>query len=108
MGRRIPFNTVKPHQAAYLDDWCRAGAGVGLILLSFRLKRFFAVPWAFWRAGVDGWQSKTKTVVKFACWEWTTPGKASVSPEELLPDWEIKLGGQVWLPYLQTLDKMGV
>ena len=66
MGRRIPFNTVKPHQAAYLDDWCRAGAGVGLILLSFRLKRFFAVPWAFWRAGVDGWQSKTKTVVKFA------------------------------------------
>lgn len=108
IGRRIPFAAVKPHQAFYLDNWCRGRSGEGLVLLSFKLKRFFAVPWPFWRAGIDGWELKRQIKMTYARWTWTTPGKASVSPEELLPDWEIKLGGQAWLPYLQTLEKMEV
>lgn len=46
---RIDFDAVQPHQAAFLDAWTTDKA-VGMILVSFNLLRFFAVPWPFWRA----------------------------------------------------------
>lgn len=40
---RIDFDAVQPHQAAFLDAWTTDKA-VGMILVSFGLRRFFAVP----------------------------------------------------------------
>lgn len=38
---RIDFDAVQPHQAAFLDAWTTDKA-VGMILVSFNLRRFFA------------------------------------------------------------------
>lgn len=112
-GARIAFNRVEPHQAAYLDDFCKDPQAVGIVIVSFSLRRFFAVPWVFWKAARDAWNqkkpsgNKTNTVkVKAYGWEWETTGMASASPEQLHPDWEIRAGGESGLPYLEIIDRM--
>lgn len=112
-GTRIAFNRVEPHQAAYLDDFCKDPQAVGIVIVSFSLRRFFAVPWVFWKAARDAWNqkkpsgNKTNTVkVKAYGWEWETTGMASASPEQLHPDWEIRAGGESGLPYLEIIDRM--
>jgi len=106
--RRIRFDRVEPHQAAYLNDFCKFDAAVGLVVVSFSMKRFFAVPWIFWRAGMEAWitngQRGTSVPVNAYGMYWNTPGKASVSPEELLPIWEIRQGGKFVLPYLDIIN----
>lgn len=54
---RIDFDAVQPHQAAFLDAWTTDKA-VGMILVSFNLRRFFAVPWPFWRVARTAWASQ--------------------------------------------------
>ena len=54
---RIDFDAVQPHQAAFLDAWTTDKA-VGMILVSFGLRRFFAVPWPFWRAARNTWAAQ--------------------------------------------------
>lgn len=107
---RINFDRVEPHQADYMDDFCKEPEAVGLIIVSFNLRRFFAVPWQFWREAREVWivgrQRGVNTTVKAYGWIWDTPGMASVSPEQLLADWEIKIGGPTGLPYLEIIDSM--
>ena len=113
-GARIAFNRVEPHQADYMDDYTKDPEAVGIVIVSFSLRRFFAVPWEFWKAARDAWNNKpnpksTKApveTVKAYGWEWQTPGMASVSPEQLLPEWEIRAGGTTGLPYLNIIDRM--
>ena len=57
---RIDFDAVQPHQAAFLDAWTTDKA-VGMILVSFGLRRFFAVPWPFWRAARNTWAAQKGT-----------------------------------------------
>lgn len=107
--KRIAFNRVEPHQAEYLDDWLKDPNAIALVLVSFSLRRFYAVPWEFWKAALESWQThkgKEKRTVTAYGWTWTTPGMASVSEEQLHPDWEIKTGGRSGLPYLEIIDKM--
>lgn len=108
-GKRILFSRVQEHQARFLDDWCRDGA-VGLILVSFGMSRFFAVPWTFWRAAREQWEQrngKCAVITKHAYgMTWTTPGMASASAEQLLPEWEVEPGGLLALPYLEIIDRM--
>lgn len=105
---RISFSEVQPHQADYLDDWCRDPAAVGLVVVSFGMRRFFAVPWPFWRVARTMWQkSKHEScAVNAYGWVWMTPGMASVAPQQLHPDWEIRAGGPVGLPYLEVIERM--
>ncbi len=107
--KRIAFSRVQPHQAAYLDDWSKDPDAIALVLVSFRLRRFYAVPWVFWKAAQESWErskGKKPATVSAYRWTWTTPGMASVSEEQLLSDWEIKTGGRSGLPYLEIIDKM--
>lgn len=60
---RIDFDAVQPHQAAFLDAWTTDKA-VGMILVSFGLRRFFAVPWPFWRAARNTWAAQKGTAKK--------------------------------------------
>lgn len=106
---RISFSRVEDHQAEYMDDFCKYPGTVGIVLVSYNLRRFFAVPWPFWKAARDTWaagKSKASMPVKAYGWFWDTPGMASASAEQLLPEWEIKQGGTSNLPYLDIIDRM--
>jgi recombination protein U len=54
---RIQFSRVEPHQADYMDDFCKHPEAIGIVLVSFKLQRFYAVPWQFWKAARDAWES---------------------------------------------------
>lgn len=112
-GARIAFDRVEPHQAAYMDDFTADADAIGIVIVSFGLRRFFAIPWAFWRAAREAWMKKPderarkceQVTVSDHGFTWTTPGKASTSADELLPDWEIRTGS-MGLPYLEIIDRM--
>lgn len=104
---RIQFSEVKDHQAKFLNDFVgESGAGFGAVLVSFNLERFFLVPWAFWSAARNMWirDRRKKASVIWHGMSWTTPGKASVSADELLPEWEIKINNKYGLAYLSKID----
>ncbi len=109
---RISLGEVKPHQAMYLDDFTKEPEAVGLVAVSFNMERFFAVPWFFWNVARNAWENHRgrgkcqRITVKKYGWEWTTSGMASVSPEELHPEWEIKEDRRFGLPYLSIIDTM--
>lgn len=104
---RIALSRVEKHQAEFLDMWDTCGVA-SLVLVSFGLKRFFAVPWMFWKTACDTWKMNPKKKVEVIAygWRWITPGMASVSADQLLPDWEIKAGGKTGLPYMAIIDKI--
>ncbi len=110
--KRISFSRVEPHQAEYLDDWSKDPNAIALVVVSFSLKKFYSVPWPFWKAARSAWEMKRagkdpgKITVRAYGWEWTTPGMASTNAEQLLPDWEIKTGGRSGLPYLEIIERM--
>lgn len=98
----IRFDRVEDHQAEFMDDYTRDEAGDGVVLVSFNLDHFYAIPWAFWKAAREAWikKPKSKLTIEYKGQTWTTPGKASVKRAELLPEWEVKTGGRVGLDYL--------
>ena len=98
----IRFDRVEDHQAAFMDDFTKDGAGEGLVLISFNLNSFYAIPWAFWKAARDAWieAPKSKVTITHNGQTWTTPGKASVREDELLPEWKVETGGRTGLDYL--------
>lgn len=89
----IRFDRVEPHQAEYMDDFTAEGGTIGLVLVSFNLKRFFAIPWAFWSIAYETRvtrNDRTTPVTVSAFGEtWTIPKKVSVRADELNPAWEI-------------------
>lgn len=109
----IRFDEVQDHQKDFLVDYTRGGMAIGLVLISYKLTRFFAVPAVFWLAGRKAWaeaQRKGKrTAEKITITEygqtWTTPGKASVRPEELLPEWEVFPAPNCTLHYLKGAER---
>jgi len=108
---RMLFSRVEPHQAEFLNDFCRDPEAVGIILVSFKLQRFFAVPWQFWKEARDAWQAGSGNVpisVKAYGWFWDTPGMASASAAQLHPEWEVKAGGTSGLPYLDIIERMSI
>lgn len=107
--RRISFDRIEPHQADYLDDWGKDPEAIAIVLVSFGLRNFYAIPWVFWKAAREDWErskGKARQTVKAYGWTWETPGMASVCQEQLHPDWEIKTGGTSGLPYLEIIDRM--
>lgn len=104
---RIQFSEVKDHQARFLNDFVgEYGLGFGAVLVSFKMERFFLVPWYFWASARDMWirdRGEKAAVIKYGM-PWTTPGKASVSADELLPEWEVKTNNKYGLDYLSKID----
>ena len=56
--KRIAFNRVEPHQAEYLDDWSKDPDAIALVTISFNLKKFYSVPWPFWKVAAEAWEMK--------------------------------------------------
>ena len=89
----IRWDRVEEHQADYMDQFTEQPGTIGLVLVSFDLKRYFAIPWAFWKAAYDtrvrrGDRTAAVTVEAFGQ-TWEVPKKNSVRIEELNPAWEI-------------------
>ena len=109
----IRFDAVQDHQARFLEAYSQPGIAIGLVLVSFDTERFFAVPAVFWLPARKAWaeaQRKGKrTAEKITIAEygqtWTTPGKASVRPEELLPEWEVFPTPNCTLHYLKGAER---
>ena len=108
---RIRWDRVEPHQADYLDDFCKDPQAVGIVLVSFSLRRFFAVPWQAWKVGRDAWKATparrrpASVPVRYCGDFWDTPQAASISPGEFPRDWEVRPGGMTGLPYLEIIGR---
>ena len=108
---RIRWDRVEDHQADYMDDFCQDPGAVGIVIVSFRLQRFFAIPWPAWRAGREVWKAtparrKPPSVpVKYGGDFWDTPEAASITPQDLPEEWEVKPGGHLLLPYLEIINR---
>ena len=108
---RIRWDRVEDHQAAYMQDFCSNPEAVGIVIVSFSLRRFFAVPWPAWRAGREAWakappRHKPASVpVHYYGDYWETPAAASIAADDFPAEWEIKTGGRTGLPYLEIIDR---
>lgn len=114
-GDSIRWDAVQEHQSDFLTDFCAKDDGISLVVVSFGLGRFYAVPWQAWKLGRDAWQEaqrkgQRKAEIKeiIACVDdngkdvvWSTNGKASVKENELLDEWEVTMGGKYGLDYLR-------
>ena len=90
----IRWDRVEENQADDMDSFTSEPGTIGLVLVSFQLKRFFVIPWVFWQAAYNArvrpGASRTAPVTITAYGQtWTIPPKNSVRPEELNPEWEI-------------------
>ena len=109
---RIRFEEVQDHQCRFMEDWILEEKAASVVFVAFNnLDRFFAVPWECWRLGRKLWKEAGRTGEKCrretVIWNgipWKTPGKASVSPEELLPEWEVKRDARHGLAVLENIE----
>lgn len=103
----IRFDAVKEHQARFLDEFTNEVNTIGIVLVSFDLKSFFAIPWCFWSEAYKlrvqkGDKASQRSVKAFGI-EWTIPRKMSVRAEELRPEWEVE--SRSGLDYLKNAEK---
>lgn len=106
----IRFDRVEPHQADYMDKFTAQPGTIGLVLISFDLERFYAVPWAFWGVAYDfrvRRNDRTQSINLHAFGqEWHIPPKFSVREEELLPEWQVPSNDRKYgLHYLINAEK---
>ena len=89
----IRFDRVEEHQADYMDAFTAEPGTIGIVVISFNMRRFFSIPWTFWKAAYDTRvrrnDRKTPVTVEAFGQTWTVPQKFSVRMEELDPSWEI-------------------
>lgn len=106
----IRFDRIEPHQAAYMDTFTAQAGTIGLVLISFNLERFYAVPWDFWGVAYDfrvRRDDKNQNINLHAFGqEWHIPQKFSVREEELLPEWRVPANDRKYgLHYLINVEK---
>lgn len=90
----IRWDRIEVNQADDMDSFTQEPVTIGLVVVSFSLRRFFVIPWAFWHAAYNArvrpGASRAKPVTVTAHGQtWTIPPKFSVRADELLPEWEI-------------------
>lgn len=109
---RISYAAVQYHQALFLESFKHNGYGFSAVLVSFKLERFFLVPWPFWEAARSAWEnrqnknSRKAEKVTVNCYgiQWETNGMATVSAEELPKEFEVKTDHKYGLPYLTKIE----
>lgn len=106
----IRFDRIEPHQAEYMDQFTEELGTIGLVVVSFNLKRFFVIPWAFWSMAYEyrvRRNDRTTPVTVSAFGQtWDIPQKFSVRVDELHPSWEIPNHDYTYgLHYLQPAEK---
>ena len=106
----IRFDEVQRHQADFMDRFTQQPGTIGLVLVSFNLEYFYAVPWAFWGEAYDLRVRRddraTSVRVKAFGEEWTIPTKKSARMEDLSPMWRIPgRSAMLGLDYLQNAEK---
>lgn len=90
----IEWNAVQEHQADYMDAFTEEPGTIGMVIVSFGLRRFFAIPWAVWKVAYDarvrsGAPKTTPVSVSAFGTTWDIPKKKSVRMEEIPPEYEI-------------------
>ena len=90
----IRWDAVQEHQADYMDDFSGEPGTIGMVVVSFGLKRFFAIPWIFWKTAYDArvrpGSSRTSPVsVSAFGTTWDIPKKNSVRMDEIPPEFEV-------------------
>lgn len=91
----IRFDRIQQHQAQFLDDFTRDGAGLGFVLLSFNFKKFFLVPWnPFWQGAYNarvrpGASRTTPVSISAFGTTWDIPKKNSVRIDEIPAEFEV-------------------
>lgn len=106
----IRFDEVQRHQADFMDKFTQHPGTIGLVLVSFNLQHFYAVPWAYWGKAYDlrvRKGEKSPSVTFSALGEWyTIPAKKSLRIEDMDPSWAVS--GQdprYGLNYLKNAEK---
>lgn len=90
----IRWDRIEDNQAIDMDDFCSQAGAIGLVIVSFNLDRFYAIPWAFWseayheRVRLNNRKSDL-TVSAFGT-TWTIPKKASFRIDEIPPEFEVE------------------
>ena len=107
----IRWDRVEDHQADYMDAFTEEPGTIGIVLVSFGLKRFFAIPWVFWQAAYNArvrpGATRTSRVTVSAFGEtWDIPRKNSFRIEEIPASFEIPNHDTTFgLPYLKNAEK---
>lgn len=106
----IRWDQVEENQADDMDSFTAEPGTIGLVVVSFSLKRYFAIPWVFWQAAYNArvrpGGSRTKPVTVTAYGQtWTIPPKNSVRLDEIPPAFEIPVGGEYGLDYLKNAER---
>ena len=107
----IRWDAVQPHQADFMDAFTSQPGTIGMVVVSFGMKRFFAIPWVFWQQAYNarvrtGRTRTTHVEVKAFGETWTIPNKFSVRMDEIpasfeIPDYDPKYG----LHYLMKAEQ---
>ena len=107
----IRWDRVEENQADDMDSFTAEPGTIGLVVVSFNLKRYFVIPWVFWQAAYNarvrpGGNRTTPVTVTAYGQTWTIPPKNSIRPEELLPEWEIPNHDSTYgIHYLRDAEK---
>lgn len=89
----IKLNALQENQVDDMHEFCSCPGTIGLVLVSFKMDTFFAIPWAFWGAAYDirirdGNIKAPASVYAFGE-EWTIPTKKSLRIEDMSPLWRV-------------------
>lgn len=109
----IRWDAVQEHQADYLDSFTEEPGTIGMVVVSFGLKRFFAIPWSVWGKAYDervrtrfrGLKSNHVQVSAGGV-TWNIPNKKSIRIGEIPPQYEISGNDRTYgLHFLQNAEK---
>lgn len=93
-----------------MDAFTDHSGTIGLVLVSFNLEKFYAIPWAFWGMAYElrVRQRDKSTSVNLHVFdqEWFIPQKFSVRADELNPAWEVSANDYTYgLHYLKNAEQ---
>lgn len=106
----IRWDRVEDNQARDMDDFCKEPGTIGIVLVGFGLRSFYAIPWVFWSKAYDtrarrGDRKALVTVEAFGT-TWTIPQKASIREDEIPPEFRVDGNNSKYgLHYLANAEK---
>lgn len=104
------WDRVENHQASFLDVFSKCEGVITFVLVSFDLRQFYAVPWAFWSAAykerVIKGNRTTPLQVDAHGIVWDIPKKFSFRAEEIPDVFEVPAHHTIYgLHYLINAEK---